>query len=92
MHQSKNLQIKMIKESEKTLSMANIIDVNRISSLPKLLRITDFLQLIGKEHTFRGITHCFTADDLRKTEKKTVSNMQKIIQMIPYIGLDDLDP
>ena len=74
MHQSKNVQIKMIKESEKTLSMANIIDVNRISSLPKLLRITDFLQLIGKERTFRGITHCFTADDLRKTEKNSIKH------------------
>ena len=35
-----NVQIKMTGESEKTLSVANLIDLNRISTLPKLLRIT----------------------------------------------------
>ena len=59
----------MTGESEKTLIVANIIVLNRISTLPELLRITGLLQLIGKKRTFRGITYCLTAGDLSKAEK-----------------------
>ena len=72
-----NVQIKMTGESEKTLSVANIIDLNRISTLSKLLRITGLLQLIGKKRTFRGIAHCLTADDLRKAETTWIKHAQE---------------
>lgn len=59
------------------MSVAEIVDLNRISTLQKLLRLTCFLNLIVEKRTFRVIVHCLSADEFKKAEDNWIRHVQK---------------
>lgn len=57
------------------MSVTDIVDLNRISTLQKLLILTCFLQLNVEKRTFRGIVHCLSADELKRAENNWIRHM-----------------
>lgn len=69
--------VTVTERNRKTMSVTKIVDLNRISTLQKLLRLTCFLQLIVEKRTFRGIVHCLSTDELKRAENNWIRHVQK---------------
>ncbi|XP_061184389.1 uncharacterized protein LOC133192393 [Saccostrea echinata] len=74
----RHTEVKVTEEKSRTvMNVAKLIDLNRISTLQKILKLTSLLQLIRKKHTIRGIVHCLLAEELRDAENIWILHVQE---------------
>lgn len=73
------------------MSVTEIVDIFRISTIKNFLILTCFLQLIVEKRRFRGIVHCLSADELKRAEDNLTRHVQKHLKKMLCTDLDVLD-
>lgn len=62
-------EVTVTKGNSISTSVSEVVDINRISTFKKLLRLTSFLYFIVEKCTFRGIVHCLSVEKLKRVEQ-----------------------
>lgn len=81
-------EVTVTKGNSISTSVSEVVDINRISTFKKLLRLTSFLYFIVEKYTFRGIVHCLSVEKLKRVEQ---FGLRRIFHMMLCKDLDALN-
>lgn len=81
-------EVTVTKGNSISTSVSEVVDINRISTFKKLLRLTSFLYFIVEKCTFRGIVHCLSLEKLKRVEQ---FGLKRIFHMMLCKDLDALN-